>query len=90
MASYRVLIADDNSVDRKVLARIVRNQGNHVMEATNGFEAIDLFHERRPDIVLMDVMMPGLNGKEATRQIKKIAGEDFIPVIFLVGNILFY
>lgn len=85
MASYRVLIADDNSVDRKVLARIVRNQGNHVMEATNGFEAIDLFHERRPDIVLMDVMMPGLNGKEATRQIKKIAGEDFIPVIFLTS-----
>ncbi|WP_369985522.1 SpoIIE family protein phosphatase [Thalassolituus sp.] len=85
MAAYKVLIADDNSVDRKVLSRVVRNQGNDVIEATNGFEAVDLFKEHRPDIVLMDVMMPGLNGKEATRQIKKIADEDFIPVIFLTS-----
>lgn len=85
MAAYKVLIADDNSVDRKVLSRVVRNQGNEVIEATNGFEAVDAFREHRPEIVLMDVMMPGLNGKEATRQIKKIADEDFIPVIFLTS-----
>ncbi len=85
MTAYKVLIADDNSVDRKVLSRVVRNQGNDVIEATNGFEAVDIFTEHRPDIVLMDVMMPGLNGKEATRQIKSIANEDFIPVIFLTS-----
>ncbi|WP_300424678.1 SpoIIE family protein phosphatase [uncultured Thalassolituus sp.] len=85
MSDYRVLIADDNSVDRKVLSRVVRNQGNEVIEVSNGFEAVDAFREHRPDIVLMDVMMPGLNGKEATRQIKEISGEDFIPVIFLTS-----
>lgn len=85
MAAYKVLIADDNSVDRKVLSRVVRNQGNEVIEASNGFEAIEAFKEHRPEIVLMDVMMPGLNGKEATRQIKKLANEDFVPIIFLTS-----
>jgi len=85
MSSYKVLIADDNNVDRKVLSRVVRNQGNEVIEVSNGFEAVDAFREHRPEIVLMDVMMPGLNGKEATRQIKNIAGEDFVPVIFLTS-----
>ena len=85
MTAYKVLIADDNSVDRKVLSRVVRNQGNEVIEVGNGFEAVDAFREHRPEIVLMDVMMPGLNGKEATRQIKAIANEDYVPVIFLTS-----
>lgn len=85
MAAYKVLIADDNSVDRKVLSRVVRNQGNEVIEVSNGFEAVDAFKEHSPEIVLMDVMMPGLNGKDATRQIKELANEDFVPVIFLTS-----
>lgn len=85
MTAYKVLIADDNSVDRKVLSRVVRNQGNKVFEVCNGFEAVDAFREYRPDIVLMDVLMPGLNGKDATRQIKALANEDFVPIIFLTS-----
>ena len=85
MAAYKVLIADDNSVDRKVLSRVVRNQGNEVIEVSNGFEAVDAFREHNPEIVLMDVMMPGLNGKDATRKIKEIANEDFVPIIFLTS-----
>jgi two-component system, HptB-dependent secretion and biofilm response regulator len=85
MDSIRVLIADDNLVDRKLLSRIIRNQKNDVVEASSGEEAIQAFHEHKPDIVLMDVMMPGIGGQEAARQIKIAAGEDMVPIIFLTS-----
>ncbi|MCY0966052.1 ATP-binding SpoIIE family protein phosphatase [Parathalassolituus penaei] len=85
MTGIRVLIADDNLVDRKLLSRIVRNQGNTVVEATCGEEAILAFREHHPDIVLMDVLMPGIGGKEAARCIKAEAGEDMVPIIFLTS-----
>lgn len=85
MDAIKVLIADDNQIDRMVLSRIVRNQGNDVYEVENGEEAIAAFETFQPDIVLMDVMMPKMNGKDAARIIKNTAGEDFVPVIFLTS-----
>ena len=85
MDSIKVLIADDNQIDRMVLSRIVRNQGYQVFEAENGALAIEAFEQHQPDIVLMDVMMPVMGGREAARQIKALAGEDFVPVIFLTS-----
>lgn len=81
----QVLIADDNAVDRKILARILRNQGNEVVEATNGAEAVGLFVDHRPDMVLMDIMMPVMDGQESARLMKQEAGEDFVPIIFLTS-----
>lgn len=81
----RVLIADDSDVDRKLLSRIVRNQGNQVLEAASGEEAVAGFHSFYPDIVLLDVLMPGIGGREAARQIKAAAGEDLVPIIFLTS-----
>jgi len=85
MDAIKVLIADDNQIDRMVLSRIVRNQGYQVLEAENGKEAIHAFEQHRPDIILMDVMMPVMDGREAARRIKADAGEDFVPVIFLTS-----
>jgi len=85
MDAIKVLIADDNQIDRMVLSRIVRNQGYQVLEAENGQEAIHAFEQHRPDIILMDVMMPVMDGREAARRIKADAGEDFVPVIFLTS-----
>ncbi|WP_430459786.1 ATP-binding SpoIIE family protein phosphatase [Thalassolituus sp. LLYu03] len=85
MDGIRVLIADDNQIDRMVLSRIVRNQGYEVFEAENGALAVAAFEEFHPDIVLMDVMMPVMDGREAARRIKANAGEDFVPVIFLTS-----
>lgn len=85
MDAIKVLIADDNQIDRMVLSRIVRNQGYQVLEAENGQEAIHAFEHHRPDIILMDVMMPVMDGREAARRIKADAGEDFVPVIFLTS-----
>ncbi len=85
MDGIKVLIADDNQIDRMVLSRIVRNQGYEVFEAENGALAVTAYEEFRPDIVLMDVMMPVMDGREAARRIKADAGEEFVPVIFLTS-----
>lgn len=85
MEPIQILIADDNASDRMLLSRIVGKQGHKVLEAENGKQAIDLYSQHRPDIVLMDVLMPELNGKEAAQAIKAIAGEDLIPIIFLTS-----
>ena len=65
-----VLIAEDSAADRLLLAAIVRRQGHEVLLAANGAEAVALFLAHRPQLVLMDAIMPVMDGFEATRQIK--------------------
>ncbi|HEY5790366.1 MAG TPA: fused response regulator/phosphatase, partial [Gammaproteobacteria bacterium] len=81
----RILIADDDHVNRLILKAILAKEGHEVAVAENGQEAVVLFGSWQPDLVLMDVMMPLLDGYEATRQIKELAGERFVPVIFLTA-----
>mgnify|MGYP003645115435 FL=1 len=68
MPPIRILIADDNQVDRKILMRILQNQGHEILDAENGQEAVALFKAESPDIVLLDVIMPVMDGKEAADQ----------------------
>src|SRR6188768_128068 len=77
MESIRVLIADDHLVMRRGVRAVVEllDGWSVVGEASTGREAVDLADKLRPEIVVMDVQMPELNGLEATRQIKKIAPE---------------
>jgi CheY-like chemotaxis protein len=83
----KILIADDNASDRFLLSNIIRQQGHEVIQAENGRQAIELYIQEVPDIILMDVMMPVLDGKDATKEIKRLAGEDLIPIIFLTSLI---
>jgi CheY-like chemotaxis protein/anti-sigma regulatory factor (Ser/Thr protein kinase) len=81
----RVLIADDDHVNRLILKAILTKEGYAVEVAENGREAIAKFSAWQPDLVLMDIMMPVLDGYEATREIKTLAGDSFVPVIFLTA-----
>lgn len=81
----RVLVADDNRVDRMVLATIVRRAGYEVVEAVDGHDALRCFRESRPQLVLLDALMPGLDGFAVAREIKREAGEDLVPIIFLTS-----
>jgi len=85
MDQIRILIADDNASDRLLLSKIIKKQGHDVIQAENGKQAIDLYSSEKPDIILMDVLMPEMNGKEATQAIKEIAGEELVPIIFLTS-----
>jgi CheY-like chemotaxis protein len=85
LAPLTILIAEDSAADRLLLSTIVRRQGHEVLTAANGAEAVDAFREQRPQLVLMDAMMPVMDGFEAARQIKLLAGETLVPIIFLTS-----
>jgi DNA-binding response OmpR family regulator len=80
-----ILIAEDGAADRMLLAAIVRRQGHHVVTAANGAEAVELFERERPQLVLMDALMPVMDGFEAAQQIKQLAGNELVPIIFLTS-----
>jgi CheY-like chemotaxis protein len=80
-----ILIADDNASDRLLLSTIVHRQGHRVLSAGNGAEAVAMFESERPHMVLMDALMPVMDGFEAARRIKHKAGESLVPIIFLTS-----
>ncbi|MGE8144755.1 SpoIIE family protein phosphatase [Pseudomonas frederiksbergensis] len=80
-----ILIAEDSAADRMLLSSIVRRQGHQVLTAANGAEAVEAFREQRPQLVLMDAMMPVMDGFEAAQQIKALAGVTLVPIIFLTS-----
>jgi len=81
----RVLVAEDGAADRLLLAQIVRRQGHEVFTAQDGEQAVALFAEWRPQLVLLDALMPVMDGFEAARRIKTLAGETLVPIIFLTS-----
>ncbi|MGJ7516036.1 ATP-binding SpoIIE family protein phosphatase [Pseudomonas baetica] len=85
LESLTILIAEDSAADRMLLSSIVRGQGHQVLTAANGAEAVEAFRLQRPQLVLMDAMMPVMDGFEAASQIKALAGETLVPIIFLTS-----
>ncbi len=80
-SNQTVLIVDDSAVERLHLTQLLHTKGYQVLEAANGDEAIAIAKTNKPDLVLMDVVMPGANGFQATRQFSKDEALAAIPVI---------
>lgn len=80
-----VLVVDDQSINRIVLKTMLTKDGHEVLLAENGAQAVEVFERLRPDLILMDIMMPVMDGYEATSKIKELAALDFVPVIFLTA-----
>ena len=85
LEALTILIAEDSAADRLLLASIIRRQGHQALTVSNGAEAIEVFARERPQLVLMDALMPVMDGFEAARQIKQLAGEALVPIIFLTS-----
>jgi len=81
----KILIADDDNTDRLILQTLLLKNNHEVLVAEDGVQAIYLFKQHDPDIVLLDALMPNLDGYGAARQIKKEAGENYVPIIFLTS-----
>ncbi len=78
-----VLIVDDSPTEVHVLRQALEENGYATVTAQNGNEGISLARERKPDLILMDVVMPGLNGYQATRRLHKDPETASIPVIMV-------
>lgn len=81
--SLKILVVDDAQENVALLAKFLAKMGHMPIVAYNGVEAVGLFQAENPDLVLMDVMMPEMDGYEATARIKEICGTRWVPVIFL-------
>ncbi|MBI5461670.1 MAG: fused response regulator/phosphatase [Gammaproteobacteria bacterium] len=83
----RVLVVDDNSINRMVLREMLLQEGYSVCTATNGAEAVEVFAAEAVDFVLMDVMMPVMDGYAATQRIKALCTErgSYCPVLFVTA-----
>lgn len=80
------LVVDDEPTNRQMMQMMLTNLGYQTYAAENGQEAVEQFQQHRVDLVFMDLMMPVMDGKEATRQIKALSQERFVPVIFLSAS----
>lgn len=86
MSTIKVLLVEDNAMNRDMLSRRLQRKGYDVILAEDGQQALDLAQGDRPDIVLMDMSLPVLDGWEATRRLKSDSGTAGIPVIALTAH----
>ncbi|MDR3186496.1 MAG: response regulator transcription factor [Christensenellaceae bacterium] len=77
---YRVLIADDEAGIRNIVSRYAKSEGHIVYEASNGEAAINIVAKEKPDIAIIDIMMPELDGFSTTKEIRKFSD---IPIVIL-------
>jgi len=78
-----VLIVDDSATEMAALTGVLKRNGFEVLNAHDADEGLQLARAQRPDIVLMDVVMPGLNGFQATRQLARDPDTSAIPVVMI-------
>jgi twitching motility two-component system response regulator PilH len=79
----RILVVDDSPTETHQFVNALARQGHQVLTATCGNDGIDIASAEQPDIILMDVVMPGINGFQATRQITRSEATSHIPVIIV-------
>jgi CheY-like chemotaxis protein len=84
----RILLVEDNELNRDMLARRLRRRGHDVLVAVDGGEGVAMARADRPDIILMDMSLPVMDGWEATRRLKGAAETREIPIIALTAHAL--
>ena len=84
-ASLTILVVDDSRANLAVMTAMLTEMGHEAIQAQSGEAALDLFRQRTPDMVLMDVVMPGMGGYDAVREMRRIAQDDWIPIVFITA-----
>ncbi|RLA09205.1 MAG: hypothetical protein DRQ54_03395 [Gammaproteobacteria bacterium] len=84
----KVLLVDDTRANQLIIGKYLRDMGHQVVLASDGIEAIAAFQSESPDLVLLDVMMPNMDGYEAAVKIRALAGEsEWTPILFLSARV---
>ena len=84
-SKHQVLIVDDEPLNVKLLASILSVDGYDIISAFNGEQALEKVIETCPDLILLDIMMPGIDGFEVTRRLKKSFDTKDIPIILITA-----
>jgi CheY-like chemotaxis protein len=82
----KILVVDDHPITREPLAKLLRHEGYETASAANGVEALDAVERSHPDLILLDVVMPKMNGVDFLQNLRADAGLRHIPVIALTGS----
>ncbi len=85
MSTKRILIVEDMEMNRKIVRIVLKAKGYEVLEAVDAEEALRMLQAGLPDLILMDIALPGISGEELTRQIKANSEWSHIPVIALTA-----
>jgi two-component system cell cycle response regulator DivK len=80
MSQSRILVVEDNPKNLKLVRDVLTHSGFEVIEATSGEDGVRLAHDELPDLILMDLQLPGIDGTEALRQIRETDGSQ-VPVV---------
>ncbi len=83
MASKKILIIDDDPTFLRLVDKVLTNQGYEVFKASNGQEALRLFFDEKPVLVLLDVVMPGMDGWQTCQRIREISD---VPIMMITGE----
>jgi CheY-like chemotaxis protein len=86
MDAATVLVVEDNRLNMKLVRDVLELAGYTVLEAVTGEEGVRLALASRPDLVLMDLQLPGIDGTEALRQIQREAGDQIMPVVAVTAS----
>ena len=87
-SGHRLLLVEDNEDNRTIYSTLLRHLGYQVIEAQNGVRAIELARSERPDLILMDISIPELDGWEATRILRGDPATKDIPIVALTAHAL--
>ena len=83
--SRRILVVEDDEDSRRIVTKVLTGEGYDVVEVLTGAAALTAVREGRPDLILMDLALPGMDGWEATRQIKAAPDSADIPIVALTA-----
>ena len=79
----KILVVDDSPTIRAAMTALLERMGHKVVEANDGAQALQIYRQDRPGLVLIDVVMPVMDGYEAARQMRETSAEEWVPIIFL-------
>ena len=83
-----ILYIEDDSNNRNLVRRVLMAEGYDVVDAANATQAMEILHRLRPDLILMDINMPEVDGYTLTHQIKSMPGFATIPIVAVTANVM--
>ena len=84
--SKTILVVEDDDLNLKLFNELLQASGYDTLQASDGHDAVEISRRRRPDLVLMDIRLPGLSGLEATQRIKADPETAHIPIVAVTAN----